>query len=171
MQPVQGPAPSASLPVIGAGPVPAHPRGANGGTSARLAPAPPLAVMAASVSPRTCVNSDSCVGPVYPPAPSTPIDVSVLRRLAAPAAPPDLLHTVLHRLPHGADVGFTGPAQSSSRPNNASTRARPDAVTAAIRTEVARGHTVGPFDQPPKTPFRCNPLGAGRNPTAPSVSS
>ena len=37
-------------------------------------------------------------------------------------------------------------------------------MTAAIQAEVERGHTVGPFYQPPTGPFRCNPLGARDKP-------
>ena len=88
----------------------------------------------------------------------------MLRRLASPAVPPLLLVPVLQRLEYGADIGYTGPALSSSRPNNSSARSRPAAVSAAIRTEVERGHTVGPFAHPPMTPFRCNPLGAREKP-------
>lgn len=64
----------------------------------------------------------------------------------------------------GADLGYTGPAISTTRPNNRSAITQPSAVAAAIGTEVARGHTAGPYASPPFTPFRCNPLGARPKP-------
>lgn len=98
------------------------------------------------------------------PPPTTPINLSALRDLSVPAAAPRLLHTVLTRLERGADIGYTGPHTSTSRPNNLSARSRPSAVSEAIAREVSRGHTAGPFPYPPYTPFRCNPLGARDKP-------
>ena len=64
----------------------------------------------------------------------------------------------------GADLGYTSPNTSTTRPNNRSALARPSAVTAAIAAEVTRGHTAGPYASPPFSPFRCNPLGARDKP-------
>ena len=68
------------------------------------------------------------------------------------------------RLTLGADLGYTGPAISTHRPNNQSARTQEAAVTAAIQLELDRGHTAGPYTSPPFDPFRCNPLGARTKP-------
>lgn len=101
------------------------------------------------------------------PGPSrapTPIIASHLRHIAAPHTSPALLQRVIANLTTGADLGYTGPTISTSLPNNRSARTRPSAVTKAIASEVARGHTAGPFVAPPCSPFRCNPLGARDKP-------
>ena len=49
----------------------------------------------------------------------------------------------------------------NTRPRNLLTaRSNPSPVTEAIRKELSRGHTAGPFSQPPMSPFHCSPLGA-----------
>ena len=83
--------------------------------------------------------------PVSLPPPTTPINLSALRDVAAPAAEPRLLQTVLTRLERGADIGYTGPHISTTRPNNLSARSRESAVSVAIEREVSLGHTAGPF--------------------------
>ena len=67
----------------------------------------------------------------------------MLRRLATPEVLQPLLLAILQRLEYGTDIGYTGPALSSSGPNTASVRSRPDALSTAIRAEVERRHTVG----------------------------
>ena len=94
----------------------------------------------------------------------TPVATQRLLSLASPTTDPTLLHIVADRLLHGADIGYTGPQLGSHRPNNRSARTHPDALSAALRLEVSRGHTAGPFPAPPLTPFRCNPLGARTKP-------
>ena len=96
----------------------------------------------------------------FPDLLATPVSALRLLRIASPDTEPDLLHTVIHRLVHGADIVYTGPDASSHRPNNASALAHPNELSAALDLEVARGHTAGPFPAPPTAPFRCNPLGA-----------
>ena len=111
--------------------------------------------------------SDGTVGTPLPPLTDllrTPISPDRLRDIASPATDPDLLNTVTSRLSQGADIGYMGPLTSSQRPNNSSALANPDALSAALNLEVARGHTAGPFPSPPLTPFRCNPLGARTKP-------
>ena len=73
---------------------------------------------------------------------------------------PQLVHYVLSGFREGFDIGFIGDT-SGTRPNNLlSARHNPNAVTVAIRKEVSRGHTSGPFRHPPFDPFHCSPLGA-----------
>ena len=60
----------------------------------------------------------------------------------------------------GFDIGFVGPF-SATRPRNLlSARSNPSSVSEAVLKEVSRGHTSGPFAEPPLTPFHCSPLGA-----------
>ena len=138
----------------------------SAGPSAACCPAhrPAAASLAVTAKPVSAPAIEgSALSPSSPP-PTTPIHVPTLRRLATPAVPPALLGTVLDRLECGADIGYRGPPVSSSRPNNASARNLPEAVAEAIQREVSRGHTMGPFMAPPKSPFRCNPLGARTKP-------
>ena len=99
-----------------------------------------------------------------PSGPSSTVNPQRLSELASPHTSPVLLHKVISNLVDGADLGYTGPSIATFRPNNRSALSRPSAVTAAIHTELTRGHTVGPFPSPPFSPFRCNPLGARDKP-------
>ena len=129
-------------------------------------PLPTVLVATASVSSRPA--SFRHHEPHNIPPVSTPISINTFRETAAPAVHPSMLTPVLNRLEHGADIGYSGPNTSTHRPNNLSARNRPEAVSAAISKEVARGHAIGPFPAPPFLPFRCNPLGARENPTGQS---
>ena len=115
-------------------------------------------------------SSDSTVGTPHPPLPGllrTPISPASIRDIASPATDPALLDTVTSRLSPGAVIGYMGPLPSSQGPNTSSALATPDALSAALNLEVARGHTAGPSPSPPLTPFRCNPLGARTKPDCP----
>lgn len=73
---------------------------------------------------------------------------------------PSLVQYVCSGFRHGFDIGFVGEV-SSTRPRNLlSAIENPDPVTEAIRKELSRGHTSGPFIVPPVAPFHCSPLGA-----------
>ena len=67
---------------------------------------------------------------------------------------------ILHGLVHGFDLGFHGNINQQLRNNNKSARVHQLQVTMAIRREVARGHTAGPFDSPPFAQNHISPLGA-----------
>lgn len=67
---------------------------------------------------------------------------------------------ILHGLTHGFDLGFHGNINQQLRNNNKSARENQLQVTMAIRKEVARGHTAGPFDSPPFAQNHISPLGA-----------
>ena len=60
----------------------------------------------------------------------------------------------------GFDTGFRGHATASRPKNLRSALAIPDAVTTAVNLEISRGHTAGPFREPPFPHLHCSPLGA-----------
>ena len=67
---------------------------------------------------------------------------------------------VIQGLCEGFDIGFSG-RMSDTRPCNAqSARDNRDGVVEAINTELQRGHTSGPFADPPFTITHVSPLGA-----------
>ena len=159
---LQGSASSTAVPVVGArtGMLTQD----DGVSTARPHPAPALAELPdrRDLTGKTVTSSP-------PPPPSTPIEVPMLRRLVTPEVLQPLLLPILQQLEYGADIGYTGPALSSSAPNTTSVRSRLDAVSAAIRAEVERGHTVDQSEHPPPhmTPLRWQP--PGRSQVAPST--
>ena len=58
----------------------------------------------------------------------------------------------------GFQIGYTGPMTPGQCNNLLSGRTHPQPVTAA--KELNRGHTSGPFLQPPFAQLHCSPLGA-----------
>ena len=62
---------------------------------------------------------------------------------------------------HGANVGYHHDhARAQSSKNLKSALLHPDAISADIAAQVAKGCTRGPFDMPPLAHFRSSPLGA-----------
>ena len=55
---------------------------------------------------------------------------------------------------------FVGDISSTLPHNLLSSRRNPSPVSEAIKKELSRGHTSGPFPEPPFRPFHCSPLGA-----------
>ena len=90
----------------------------------------------------------------------TPINVPYFASLAISCPHRTLSDYVLHGLRFGFDIGFRGLASASRPPNLRSARAIPAAVTTAVNLEITRGHTAGPFRDPPFPLLHCSPLGA-----------
>ena len=67
---------------------------------------------------------------------------------------------ILHGLRHGFDIGFQGQILGHTPRNNKSARDNHIKVTLAINKEISRGHTAGPFHQPPFQVNHISPLGA-----------
>ena len=63
-------------------------------------------------------------------------------------------------LVHGFDIGFTGISQSTLQKNLLSARQNAQGVDIAIMKELQRGHTSGPFSEPPFEVTHCSPIGA-----------
>ena len=72
----------------------------------------------------------------------------------------DLVSYIITGFRFGFDIGFQG-SVTDTRPRNLLTaRSNPEPVSEAIRKELSRSHTAGPFSSPPMFPFHCSPLGA-----------
>ena len=71
-----------------------------------------------------------------------------------------LVDYVTNGLKHGFSTGFRGALPRSASSNLKSSSEHSADVSKAIRTEVSRGHTAGPFNTPPLDDFHCSPLGA-----------
>ena len=108
------------------------------------------------------VRSDSSVIGFHP-LPSSIVSLLHVDRLAfllQDHPQPDIVSYVVSGFVHGFDIGFSG-NDSQTRPRNLLSSLRiPGPVTLAISKEVSRGHTSGPFSEPPVEPFHCSPLGA-----------
>ncbi|ETW82540.1 hypothetical protein HETIRDRAFT_426178 [Heterobasidion irregulare TC 32-1] len=74
---------------------------------------------------------------------------------------PLFIDTVMDIIKHGANVGYHHDhARAQSSKNLKSALLHPDAITADIAAQVAKGCTRGPFDAPPLVHFQSSPLGA-----------
>ena len=95
-----------------------------------------------------------------PLACSTPINVEALRYFLAEHSDRDLVNFLVDGFSHGFDLMYEGPITTSNPKNLKSARDAPNAVQASIDRELARGHTAGPFLEPPFQKFHCSPIGA-----------
>ena len=75
-----------------------------------------------------------------------------------------LVEFILHGFRYGFNLGFRGTINEQPLRNNKSARDIPDKVSAAIAKEVQRGHTAGPFAQPPFPHCHVSPIGAAPKP-------
>ena len=90
----------------------------------------------------------------------TPINISTFASLIDGFPDRRIREEVLHGLTHGFDIGFNGLGIPTTPRNLRSARENAEAVSAAVQLEVDRGHTAGPFDEPPFAVLHCSPLGA-----------
>lgn len=74
--------------------------------------------------------------------------------------PSDLFDYLVSGFSHGFRVGYLGCISPGRDRNNQSASQNESSVSKAILTELKRGHTCGPFVDPPFNPFHCSPLGA-----------
>ena len=89
----------------------------------------------------------------------TPIRVPALASLLAHHPDQDLARFLIDGFSSGFSLGVHGSISLGCTPNLRSARDNPDAVSAAIAKEVARGHTHGPFSSPPFSQFHASPIG------------
>ena len=75
-----------------------------------------------------------------------------------------LVEFMLHGFRYGFNLGFRGTINEQPLRNNKSARDMPEKVSAAIAKEVQRGHTAGPFTQPPFPHCHISPIGAAPKP-------
>ena len=71
-----------------------------------------------------------------------------------------LVNYVVDGLRNGFDIGFKGSLTETTPKNNLSALQNKLGVSLAIAKEVSRGHTAGPFPEPPFEKFHCSPIGA-----------
>ena len=90
----------------------------------------------------------------------TPVKVNILSFLLRDHPDKVLVDFLVAGFTHGFRLGFHGRELSSSKRNNSSAYEHAGLIDEAILKELNRGHTVGPFVQPPLTDFHCSPLGA-----------
>ena len=70
-----------------------------------------------------------------------------------------LVAYIVDGLRNGFDIGFSGVFTETKPKNNKSALNNKEAVTKAIEKEIARGHTAGPFKEPPFQSVHCSPIG------------
>ena len=90
----------------------------------------------------------------------TPVDIPRLHDLLHDHPDQNLVSYVINGLQYGFSTGFHGDLTRSASSNLKSATEYFVDVSKAIQTEIARGHTAGPFQTPPLRDFYCSPLGA-----------
>ena len=71
-----------------------------------------------------------------------------------------LVNSIITGFEVGFNIGYKGPLTDTFPSNNKSAFVHKQGVTDAIRKEIARGHTAGPFATPPFPINHISPLGA-----------
>ena len=104
-------------------------------------------------------QSDSSFTPPLLSPPSTPIVIPNLSTELENHPNQKFASDLLHDLQWGCRLGYTGPRAPRVTPNLKSASLHPQAVSDALAKEVSRGHTAGPFQEPPLQNLQCSPLG------------
>ena len=86
------------------------------------------------------------------------------RTLACPARSisnlaAQLKNHLLYDLQWGCNIGYSGPRLARVTSNLKSALLQPQAVSDALEKELLRGHTTGPFSEPPIPILQCSSLG------------
>lgn len=96
-----------------------------------------------------------------PQSRTTPLNVDLFKLLLADHPDQVFVEYVLKGLEQGFRLGYASQTVPFGRVKNLlSARQHSTQVAKAILKELNRGHTVGPFNEPPLSPFHCSPLGA-----------
>lgn len=90
----------------------------------------------------------------------TPINTNVLEAMLTNHPNREFVNYLISGFTNGFFIGFQGELSAGQNRNLLSARNNPVAVTAAIQKELQRGHTSGPFDNPPYSLLHLSPLGA-----------
>ena len=88
------------------------------------------------------------------------VNISRLKELLADYPDQSLVSSIITGFELGFDIGFKGTLKNISTKNNKSAELHKQGLTEAIRKEVSRGHTAGPFPTPPFPITHISPLGA-----------
>ena len=119
----------------------------------------PSVPSAAAFIPPLTVHIRATHRHLLPPGVVSPVIVPALARLLASHPAPSLVSFLLEGFSFGFYIGVHGPISSGSSPNLWSAQSHPQAVSAAIHKEVARGHSHGPFPVPPFAQYHASPIG------------
>ena len=88
------------------------------------------------------------------------VNILRLKELLADHPDQSLVSSIIAGFEFGFDIGFRGTLTNTFPKNNKSAYEHKDGVTEAIRKEIERGHTAGPFPHPPFPVNHISPLGA-----------
>ena len=114
-------------------------------------------------SASNCSAPNSSLSSVFNPLPTriiTPINIQTLSYCLTGYPDQVIANYLIDGFTNGFDIGFRGNNSPGQYRNLLSARNNPDPVTEAIRKELVRGHTSGPFLTPPFPNFHSSPLGA-----------
>ena len=91
---------------------------------------------------------------------TTPVNVNNFSSALKTHPDQELVKYLIDGLTYGFSIGFNGPHTATNPNNLRSATLHPDSVTSALQKEIERGHTSGPFTQPPWPNLHCSPLGS-----------
>ena len=106
---------------------------------------------------------DSFLGVSYPLPPSVEnkfLNISRFKELLSNHPDQGLVASIISGFEFGFDLGFRGTLTNTFPRNNKSALIHKKGLTEAIRREIERGHTAGPFPVPPFPISHISPLGA-----------
>ena len=103
-------------------------------------------------------DKPSKLSAALPACANTNIDVDMLEVELSVLPNKNFVTALVNGLRYGFHVGFSAPRINVHAPNRPSALEHPEIVTAAIAKEVERGHTAGPFANPPFPVLACSPL-------------
>ena len=92
------------------------------------------------------------------------VNISRLKELLSTYPDQRLVSSIVDGFKFGFDLGFKGTLTNTFPKNNKSAILHKEGVTEAIRKEISRGHTAGPFPKPPFPINHISPLGAAPKP-------
>ena len=91
--------------------------------------------------------------------PRTPINLHALQNELLFHPDQAFVHSLIHNLQHGCNIGYTGPQFSHTSNNLPSSFQNPNILDTNIAEECRMGRMLGPFQAPPLPNFRCSGLG------------
>ena len=88
------------------------------------------------------------------------VNIPAIRSLASGYPKMDICKYILDGLQFGFKLGFIGEVKETRPKNLVSANKNNEKVTKAVIKELERGHTSGPFLNPPVHQLHCSPIGA-----------
>ena len=95
---------------------------------------------------------------------NTYVNILRLKELLTDYPDQRLVSSIIDGFKFGFDLGYKGTLTNTFPKNNKSAITHRQGVTEAIRKEISRGHTAGPFPLPPFPINHISPLGAAPKP-------